>query len=116
MGYAHYMNNKPAFTDEQWKTFTKDVRELLKNTNIPVVNNFGEAGTKPEFRSDSIGFNGVEDDSHETCFVPKDAVDFQFCKTAHKPYDSLVVEVYKLVRKYLPDTELSSDGGKEVFG
>lgn len=116
MGYTHYMSHKPAFNDAQWKAFTKDVKELLKNTSIPVADGHGTDGTEPNFGAHAIAFNGVEDDSHETCYVPKDASHFEFCKTAHKPYDPLVVEVYKLVRKYLPDTELSSDGGEKVFG
>ena len=110
------MSDKPAFTDTQWKAFQKDVKELLKATTIPVANGHGTDGTSPVFDDECIAFNGVEDDAHETCYVSKAEKEFEFCKTAHKPYDSLVVEVYKLVRKYLPDTELSSDGGKKVFG
>ena len=61
-------------------------------------------------------FNGIGDDSHETAVVYKGASEFEFCKTARKPYDSVVVEFYKLIRKHAPSTILSSDGGDEVFG
>ena len=61
-------------------------------------------------------FNGVGIDSHETAVVYKQASSFEFCKTARKPYDSVVVEFYKLIRKHAPSTILSSDGGDEVFG
>jgi hypothetical protein len=44
------------------------------------------------------------------------APEFEFCKTARKPYDSVVVEFYKLIRKHAPSTILNSDGGDEVFG
>lgn len=109
------MRNKPAFTDAQWAAFCKDVRRLLNQTNIPVANGHGDEGTKPYIGRTEISFNGVGEYSHETCYVPKGASYFQFCRTRHKPYDKLVVEVYKLVRKYLPTTKLSSDGGDAVF-
>lgn len=115
MGYTNYMSKKPAFTDEQWKAFTTDVKKLLKNACVPLAGPAGDEGTKPVFSSSVIMFNGVGDDFHETACVRKSASDFEFCKTAEKPYDPVVVAFYKLVRKYLPSVELSSDGGDEVF-
>lgn len=115
MGFTHYFRNKRAFTDVEWKALTKDVKVLLANSDVPLADGHGNEGTKPEFKSDYIMFNGVEDDGHETACVTKGAQEFEFCKTAHKPYDKIVVEFYKLIRKYDPDVELSSDGGEEVF-
>jgi hypothetical protein len=116
MGYTHYYKNKPAFTDSQWTALTEDVKKLLKNSNVPLGDSNGEIGTKPVFNSRHIMFNGIGDDSHETAVVYKGAVEFEFCKTARKPYDSVVVEFYKLIRKHAPSTILNSDGGDEVFG
>jgi hypothetical protein len=116
MGYSHYFKNKPAFTDSQWAALTDDVKKLIKNSNVPLGDANGEIGTKPVFNSRHIMFNGIGDDSHETAVVCKGASEFEFCKTAHKPYDSVVVEFYKLIRKYAPSTILNSDGGDEVFG
>jgi hypothetical protein len=115
MGYTHYMRNKPAFTETQWAAFCNDVRKLLNKSKVPLANAAGDKGTKPYFGRAEVSFNGVEDNSHETCYIPKGASEFEFCKTARKPYDPVVVEVYKLVRKYLPTTVLSSDGGPKVF-
>lgn len=109
MGHTNYLKNKPALTDAQWKALTADVKKLLKETTIPVGNGHGEKGSKPVFTKDAILFNGIGDDSHETAAVSKHATDFEFCKTAHKPYDSLVVEFYKLIRKHAPGTIISSD-------
>lgn len=111
MGYTHYMGNKPAFTDAQWK----EVKTLLASSDVPLAGAGGEPGTKPSFGARVIMFNGVGDDSHETASVTKGASEFEFCKTAHKPYDPVVVAFYKLVRKYLPTVKLSSDGGESVF-
>ena len=116
MGYTHYYRDKPAFTDSQWAALTEDVKKLLKNSNVPLSNGNGDIGSKPVFTKHDIMFNGVGDDSHETAVVYKQASSFEFCKTARKPYDSVVVEFYKLIRKHAPSTILSSDGGDEVFG
>jgi hypothetical protein len=116
MGYTHYFKNKPAFTDSQWAALTEDVKKLLKNSKVPLGGANGEIGTKPVFNSRNIMFNGIGDDSHETAAVYKGAIEFEFCKTARKPYDSVVVEFYKLIRKHAPSTVLNSDGGDEVFG
>lgn len=116
MGYTHYMRNKPEFTDAQWSAFCLDLRDLLANSKVPIVNAHGDRGTKAHIGRAEISFNGREDDSHETCWIPKAAEAFLFVKTARKPYDEVVVAVFKLVRRYLPQTILSSDGGDEIFG
>ena len=115
MGYTNYLRNKRAFDDVEWKALTADVKNLLKNCGVPIGNAAGRVGSKPVFNSDIIMFNGIEDDGHETACVTKAACSFDFCKTAHKPYDKVVVEFYKLIRKYDPNVELSSDGGDEIF-
>lgn len=116
MGFTHYYKNKPAFTDSQWAALTEDVKKLLKNSNVPLSNGNGDIGSKPVFTKHDIMFNGVGIDSHETAVVYKQASEFEFCKTTRKPYDSVVAEFYKLIRKHAPSTILSSDGGDEVFG
>jgi hypothetical protein len=118
MGYTHYLENKPAFTDSQWVAFCQDVRKLLASYEgkIPLGDGHGDAGTKPYIGKTEIAFNGIGEDAHETAYVCKGQSEFQFCKTARKPYDEVVVKLYKLIRQYLPATELSSDGGDEVFG
>lgn len=115
MGYTHYYRNKRAFDDVEWKALTADVKNLLANCGVPLANGHGDIGTKPVFTKNHIMFNGIEDDGHETACVTKAACNFDFCKTAHKPYDKVVVEFYKLIRKYDPNVQLSSDGGDEIF-
>lgn len=116
MGYTHYIKNKREFTDAEWNQFVKEIREMLDNTEIPIAGPLGETGTKPILNDSLVSFNGLEDDSHETAKMTKSAMNFSFCKTRRKPYDKLVVEMYKITRKILGcNVELSSDGGESVF-
>jgi len=115
MGYTHYFKNPKGFSDEQWNAFTKDVKRILKNTDIPIVGPLGEKDTKPIIDNTKVAFNGLEEDSHETLYITKDKDDFSFCKTAQKPYDKVVVDVLKSARNFQPCIELSSDGDEEVF-
>lgn len=115
MGYTHYWRQPQPFTDTAWTEFVRDVKLVFSTSNVKLANGLGERGTKPSVTKDFVRFNGVEDDSHETCTVSRNAVDFEFCKTAYKPYDPIVVKVLKLARKHNPSINLSSDGGSEVF-
>ena len=104
MGYTHYWTQKRDFTKDEWKTVCEDIGAILKyaqhDAGIALADGMGTGGTSPELLADKIWFNGVEDDSHETMSInrrrpPKE--DWQsvrgrdFCKTARKPYDSVVV-------------------------
>ena len=115
MGYTHYWKIRKPFTNEAWTAFTNDVKSLFVSTKIPLVGGFGDTFTTPEVNRNVVSFNGLEDDGHETCQITKSVCDFEFCKTAQKPYDAVVVQVLKLARKYNPSIELLSDGGSEVF-
>ena len=110
MGYTHYWKIRKPFTNNSWTEFTNDVKSIFASTKIPLAGVYGTTGTTPEINDKCVNFNGLEDDSHETCQITKSACDFEFCKTAQKPYDAVVVQVLKLARKYNPSIELSSDG------
>ena len=116
MGFTRYVNGHVAFTDAQWATFAEKCKRIFKKSKVPLANWEGSAGTMPAMTLERVSFNGLEDDSHETCTVLRHADAFTFCKTAGKPYDEVVVAVYKALRDVLPDTKRSSDGGEEVFG
>jgi hypothetical protein len=64
-----------------------------------------------EYGDDKIVFNGVGADAHETFFVSADGVDFNFCKTAQKPYDIAVTASLIHAKKVFGDNiKISSDG------
>ena len=59
-------------------------------------------------------FNGAKAESYETFFFPRHYDgDFNFCKTAYKPYDIVVCGALIVLKHYMPKLKVSSDGGEE---
>jgi len=120
MGYTQFLRNPEGFTNEQWNRFTVGAKLIFekakeKGKGIELGDHYGDIGTEPVINNTKVSFNGIGDDSHETCQVTKKGEDFSFCKTNQKPYDWAVVEIYKLVKKIVPSAKISSDGGDSVF-
>jgi len=77
-------------------------KAVWKTVTFRLPTGAGEKGTKPFFSDEEISFNGVGDDSTKRHWLPNRPANFEFCKTAQKPYDEVVVAFYKLIRKYDP--------------
>ena len=107
MGYTHYWRQLRDFTDTEWQELTRLTNLIIADNEGILSDGFGEGG-KPEVNGEHIWFNGLGEDSHETFRITKkkrakedyeeqEAYDrqgaFEFCKTAHKPYDKYVVAV-----------------------
>jgi len=122
MGYTHYWTPKVA-EPKKWKEFVKTCKTLHKalpeytdtaggyceDEELEIC---GGGGTgKPKFTNKEVWFNGNEDKGldHETLYLAPDKLDWNFCKTARKPYDLLVVAVLIAAHDIL-DYEVSSDG------
>jgi hypothetical protein len=138
MGYTHYWRQQRDFTDTEWQ-------ELTRLTKLITADGRGVLARHPyddhtlTIDDESICFNGIGDEGHETFLITKKkrvkedyeeqhAYDkkgaFNFCKTAHKPYDKYVVAVlcalYNLSdappqsnRSAHPMSEITSDGNTE---
>ena len=106
MGYTHYWNFTEEPSREKFIEFAEGVKQLVATAQ--------EAGIEiadEEYGDDKVLFNGVGADSHETFFVSADGVDFNFCKTAQKPYDTAVTASLILAKKIFGDNiKVSSDG------
>jgi len=106
MGYTHYFNFIEEPSREKFIEFAEGVKQLVATAQ--------EAGIEiadEEYGDDKIVFNGVGANSHETFFVSADGVDFNFCKTAQKPYDTAVTASLILAKKIFGDKfQVSSDG------
>ena len=136
MGYTHYWRQQRDFTDAEWQELTRLAKLITADGQGILANEYDEENSKPTIDNEQIRFNGIGKDGHETFLITKkkrakreyeeqEAYDrqgaFEFCKTAHKPYDKYVVAVlcalYNLSnvppqrnRNAHPMREIRSDG------
>lgn len=111
MGYTHYWHGQRAFTDAEWRDICADASKLLTDAPVHVVREYDEPGTRPHIGDDCIAFNGFSENGHETFWLAKEPEGFQFCKTAHKPYDVLVTAMLMVAERHAPGAiRISSDG------
>jgi hypothetical protein len=108
MGYSHYFNNIEA-SPSDWESFIRDVRKVVSLSKVPL---------EAEVLSDQLLINGAEEENqHEDLFITQKSKGHQFCKTARKPYDTVVCAVLHLYEYHIgKDVHISSDGDLEDDG
>lgn len=126
MGYTHYWralgsehDGDPSEVPAGWNKANKaklqtalaDMFKLapILIKTVPLAN---DDGSQPIFNLNEVWFNGVGDNSHETFEInTKWDGEFNFCKTAAKPYDVAVTACLCLLKFHLGDAvNVSSDG------
>jgi hypothetical protein len=114
MGYTHYMRYD-EITNGQWEIIDHDldlILEVAKEKGIVIKDASGEGDFEKGI--DKIMFNGDASKylDHETFVMErKPAQSFNFCKTARKPYDAVVVACLCSMKQAMGDKiEISSDG------
>lgn len=117
MGYTHYYyTSKTLGTQKEWNEFTNDVTKIINSTDIPLANGMADKDSLPIITNDTVSFNGCEDDSHETLYIENNIkartkeMEYNFCKTARKPYDLIVMAVLIALKHHFPRCTVSSDG------
>ena len=111
MGYTHYWTpSKKEASPEVVKQFKDAFQSMLKLVPNTIQTDY--------FGDDVIRFNGIdhgdEDLSHETMEVRFDGGgEWNFCKTARKPYDVVVVASLIIAEKLGMIASWSSDGDAE---
>ena len=109
MGYTHYWDN-PGFTDDEWTEARKFAKRIVAKTVVPIQYE-DDIAAAPEISDTTIRFNGVGGAAHETFHVERyPSRSFNFCKTAYKPYDSVVVAMLIMLTRVNPRFTWSSDG------
>lgn len=115
MGYTHYFEQKKAVDDQTWKKITNDAKkivEALKN-ELPTMKLGTDDPNGQIFNNDRINLNDVNY-GHETFYLPRKDYNFNFCKTAQKPYDFAVCCILLLAHYHAPEHyNISSDGTSE---
>ena len=119
MGYTHYWRTgkrKPG--KKNYNAFTADCLKLIEIENASVPLNKSTL-LEVESKTCSITINGVGEDAHEDCYFPRTADqldEFQFCKTARKPYDIVVTAALCILQERCGKlVEVSSDGNAEEW-
>lgn len=125
MGYTHYWTfNKPKkgkarLTEKKYQSAVKDCAKLIRAHYIANGGLSGYSAHTEAGKYDGILFNGEGSDAHEDFSLRatyKENLDsfgdgFNFCKTAQKPYDVVVVACLLILEHHLGDLiEVSSDG------
>lgn len=114
MGYTHYWTHKKRFTNPQWALIDGALHVITKAANVPCETDLTDKGR--------IYLNGIGEDARETFFLSKERAPakpwqkrgergWDFCKTAHKPYDLIVTAMLCYLESTFPDHfSVSSDG------
>lgn len=130
MGYTHYFSVNQRGDQEAWSNALVDVARIVRSSPVPLGDAQGRR-SGPEFTDKYLAFNGRgESDSHETFILRNRLEDteqwssspgergpewvFEFCKTAYKPYDVVVVAALcRLQEAGLDTVVVKSDGEPE---
>ena len=107
IGYTHFFSPNRNFTGIEWHNITKAVKDIFSKAPSGLLcNGMAEVDTSPTIDDATIKFNGceIDDQGHETFCVTKLFAnkEFNFCKTAQKPYDLYVVATLCVMHSYAP--------------
>lgn len=101
MGYTHYWENAETINTENWRAIATEAHNLIKASGLKLQVEYDDKG-KPDINEAFIQFNGADDDGHETFYLTREPTSFEFCKTARKPYDTVVGRLLKFCADTVP--------------
>ena len=119
MGYTHYWEFKGHIAPKDLKDgenkFAKAAELIRKAYNkvtemgIKIAGGMGDG--QPRMSDHAIVFNGKGDESYETFAIRDNDGEWNFCKTARRPYDLLVcVSLLAFKEVFGDDFSYTSDG------
>lgn len=117
MGYTHYwtMNEGKKVSRKQLKEAIGVMAQIVSSKSRILA---GWDGTgKPIAEDGSINFNGIGDYNRCENFLidTKWNGDFQFCKTARRPYDVVVVACLAVLNHFVKNVVVTSDGDTDEW-
>lgn len=115
MGYTHYWRPTKGIEPSTFARLSEAAAKIVSiawdEDEVDFAYEYDEPKRDPEFSKELIRFNGVGEKGHETFYLTPEAQGFNFCKTAHKPYDTAVVAILCLLHLYTDGAvKVSSDG------
>lgn len=118
MGYTHYYQTVQKISLANELIYQEACLQINKLVYAYAQEHGGIAGFSAHAVPGiykGVNFNGSRENGHEP-FILRESLNlmagnFEFCKTAHKPYDVLVVAALCILKHYLPGVfDVSSDG------
>ncbi len=114
MGYTHYWKNSEFISFTHWGLVCYTAYILFDNAKkqgLELWSEYDEPDTAPIVCQEFIKFNGAGKEGHETFYLTREPSNFEFCKTAVKPYDMIVGALLWEVAKIVPTFSTTNDGG-----
>lgn len=120
MSYTHYWtfdkkrNGKAAQSEKAYQKAILECAKIIRYYSETFGGLSGYTAHSKPYQYGGINTNGSKQDGHET-FALREHLNqneaFNFCKTAQKPYDTVVVACLIVLRHRLGDlVDVSSDG------
>lgn len=123
MGYTHYWYQHKNIPAQDWADICRVARKVVKASGVLVTREYTDArGPDIKTKAGHIRLNGYGEEGHETfCLARKmrqpydwetdQGYRFGFCKTARKPYDTVVLAILLYAAQKAPTCLMvSSDG------
>lgn len=111
MGYTHYWRMSKDIPVSAWAKIQADAAKLIATSPAPLAYEYDKTDKPPVCDENEIRFNGRDEDGHETFLLKREQKSFEFCKTASKPYDTVVCAVLACAHEHAPEAiTVSSDG------
>jgi len=118
MGYTHYWKQTRDLTAGDMGAIAHALQAINDNTDVLIAGWDGDG--EPEMSFETLGFNGVGADGHETFRIngerelpypsaKPEQLGWAFCKTARKPYDIVVTAMLTILAADY-GFDVSSDG------
>jgi len=115
LGRVHYWyhdQSKGPIPRDVWAGIVADARKIVAVAGrrrlrfwrrIVVWLDYDRPGTGPELSEQQIRLNGAGDLGHEPFVIKPMNRDFDFCKTANKPYATVVTAILAVAAERAPD-------------
>lgn len=116
MGYTHYFPAQRDFTPDEFARLGDAARKIIAQasqgvTPVQLAAEYDDPTEPPQIDGELIRFNGAGEEGYETFYLPRCREGAIFCKTAHRPYDVVVVAVLIAADTIAPGAlTITSDG------
>ena len=87
MGYTHYWTLGNGIEQADWDKFLVGARQIIETADAAGI------ALQDDSAGAAIFSNGVGANAHEAFVITSEDVGFNFCKTAQKPYDTVVTSI-----------------------